>query len=469
MKKRFVALTDIYLRSAEQKEVDDIESMVRLLLYSNEIDIEGLVATSSFCLHDGGTEAEKKVILDIIDAYEKILPNLRSHDANYPDADKLRAVTAHGITGYGKKPGDGFAHEKYKGNEGVRVILDAINRTDERPVWFGLWGGANTLAQAIWELWQERSSEEFDRLIRKIRVYGISDQDHAGIWLRRKFGDRLFYIVSPSNGSSSNVLNGLGMMNAAWTGMCWDAYFPGQMKQIKPKFEAADTYLASPEWLKENICGDSPYRKMYPIPAAAMEGDTPSYLGLIPNGLNEMEHPDWGSWGGRYEYKKPEKYAPLTKHEKFPIWTDCEDSYTGSNGKTVTNNVCTIYRWREAVQNDFAGRMAWTETAEYYKANHPPVVKLDTPNELSVRIGEKVVLSAQGSTDPDGDTLSFHWFNYREAGNYSQIIEIPEANKASCCFTAPDRACRLHFIVEVKDSGVPSLTRYRRVIVHVSE
>ena len=466
MKKRFVALTDIYrLPDDKQNEIDDVESMIRLLLYADNIDIEGLFATSSFCLHNGGTEKEKKAILDIIDSYEKVLPNLRVHAAGYPDADYLRSVTKYGITGFGYRLGRGFGEEKYNDNEGVKHIIAVVDKDDPRPVWFGLWGGCNTLAQAVWKVWKSRSAEDFDKFIRKIRVYGISDQDKGGRWLRQTFGDRLFYIVSPSSGGSL-TLAGAGFVGATWTGMCWDG---STVSKLAKGFEGAETKYISNEWLKSNICGESPYRKQYPLPTVGMEGDTPTYLGLIENGLNDMEHPNYGSWGGRYEFKYPDKYPAFTRKEKYPIWTDANDTIILKDGRSLTNNVCSLYRWRKAVQLDFAARMRWTEASEYKDANHPPVVKLSTPQEITVKPGSKVSLSADGSFDPDGDLLFYKWFNYKEAGNHTQVVKVEDDDKPIASFTAPNIDCTLHFILELTDGGTPALTSYARVIVHVEK
>lgn len=101
MKQRLIVLTDIYRRPKDrQTEIDDVQSMIRLLLYANEIDIEGLIATSSFC-YIGGKAEDKKVILDIIDPYAECLDNLRVHDVRYLDAEYLRKVTKRGIEAYG--------------------------------------------------------------------------------------------------------------------------------------------------------------------------------------------------------------------------------------------------------------------------------------------------------------------------------------------------------------------------------
>ena len=463
MKSRFVALTDIYrLPDDKQQEIDDVESMIRLLLYSDNIDIEGLIATSSFCLQNGGTVKEKQVILDIIDGYEKVLDNLRVHSQEYPDADYLRGITKHGINVFGRKFGSGFGEDKFNDNEGVQHIIHVIEKDDDRPIWFGLWGGCNTLAQAIWLLEKKHSSAEFDKFIRKIRIYGISDQDRGGIWLRQTYGDRLFYVVSPSNGSGIIALNGMGFIGATWTGMCWDG---GRTASLAKGFEAADTELVTNQWIRDHICGESPYRRLYPEPIQCMEGDTPTYLGLVDNGLNDMQHPNYGSWGGRYELQIPMKKPPFTKKEKYPIWTDTEDTYVNENGTAVTNGVCSIYRWRKDFQYDFEARLKWTETSSYKDANHHPVISLSCEKEITLKKGSEILLSAEKTYDPDGDALNYEWFEYKEAGSNKQYLEaIAEGPKVR--IVAPDSVGSNHLILRVTDNGTPSLCSYARIIIN---
>jgi len=464
MKKRFIALTDIYRKPGDKQiEIDDVESMIRLLLYSNEIDIEGLIPTSS-CFYKGGNEYDRQVILDIIDAYETVKPNLDKHADGYPSPDALRSVTVCGIPRFGRSCGNGFGEEKYNDNPGVNRIIDAVDKDDPRPVWVGLWGGANTLAQAVWKAWKTRTETEFNTFLSKLRVYGISDQDRGGVWMRRMFGDRLFYIVSPSAGTA---LGAAAFVNSTWFGFAGDGI---EKKYMHPKqgCRGAQSALVAKPWLRENICGDTPYRKIYPLPTVAMEGDTPTYLGLIQNGLQDMEHPDWGSWGGRYELYLPDKAPPFAKKELYPLWTDVVDTVELADGTTETSNYATIWRWRESVQRDFAARMCWTEADDYKKANHAPIVQLKTPTALTVKCGEQVPLSAQGTYDPDGDSLFFRWFNYKEAGSYHTVIAVENADQIEATFTAPDEPCSLHFILEVKDSGAPSMTSYARILVTVN-
>lgn len=74
---------------------DDVQSMVRFLLYANEFDIEALIATSATFAN----YANKQHILDMIDLYDQVDEKLRKHDPRYPTADTLRAVTFQGRSG----------------------------------------------------------------------------------------------------------------------------------------------------------------------------------------------------------------------------------------------------------------------------------------------------------------------------------------------------------------------------------
>ena len=113
--------------------------------------------------------------------------------------------------------------------------------------------------------------------------------------------------------------------------------------------------------------------------------------------------------------------------------------------------------------------MDWT-TKPYKGANHPPVVKLGNSERLTIKSGEVFTMSAAGSSDPDGDSLSYLWFQYPEAGSYKEEIKLGYAENhhtvsgQAPAVTKPETA---HFIVKVTDRGSPALTRYRRVIVTI--
>jgi len=294
-----------------------------------------------------------------------------------------------------------------KMSEGAQAIIRAVDRQDKRPLWISLWGGSNTLAQALLKVRATRPAVEVARFIQKLRVYSISDQDDAGPWIRREFPD-LFYIVQPTTASGGEYYY------ATWTGISGDKYYRNGA--------GADSTTVTNEWLEAHIRSKGPLGKVYPKFAFIMEGDTPSYLGLIDNGLNAYRRPDWGGWGGRYVYRQPygETHAIWTQGGDLFSRVTSQDTVMGADGVEHVSDQATIWRWREAYQNDFAARVSWT-VADYAQANHSPVVDIEgrtgsAPIYVDVKVGQTVVLDASRSHDPDGQELHFHWFHYAEAG-----------------------------------------------------
>lgn len=447
-KPRVLVLTDI------ENEPDDAMSMVRFLTYANQFDVEGLVATTS--IHQQKKTAAWR-IREIVGAYGKVQANLLLHEPGYPTADHLLSLVREGRPDYGMHAvGEGMD------SAGSDLLIAAADRDDPRPLWVTVWGGPNVLAQALWKVRASRSPGDLARFVAKLRVYTISDQDDSGPWIRKNFPD-LFYIASPGTHA------GGAYHFATWSGISGDNFHA--------RFTGADHSIVDNPWLDRNIRKKGPLGAQYPHMEYLMEGDTPSFLGLINNGLNAPEHPDWGGWGGRYELYTPRTEKWFLEPETRPLWTDARDEVLGVDGRWHTSNHATIWRWRAAYQNDFAARMDWT-IKPYAEANHPPVPKLGHPATLTAKPGQRVELSAEGSTDPDGDALSYEWFYYGEAGTFTtsnarsgQPVEIRNFDQPQAWFTVPtDRVLRngtMHIILAVTDHGKPRLTRYQRVIIDV--
>lgn len=451
-KQRLFVLTDI------ENEPDDAMSMVRLLVYANNFDIEGLAATTS--IHQRSEVATWR-IREIVEAYTQIRENLEKHEAGFPTGDFLQSCITEGLPEYGMKAvGEG------KDSPASELLIQAVDRDDSRPLWVTVWGGPNVLAQALWKVKKTRSNKELNKFISKLRVYTISDQDDSGPWIRKEFPE-LFYIVSP--GFSS----GGAYHHATWSGISGD-YFHARCA-------GANFVVVTNEWLDRNIRKKGPLGAEYPRWDYLMEGDTPSFLYLINNGLNSPGHPDWGGWGGRYELYTPRMRKWHLFPETRPIWTDAEDEVFGIDGRWHEGNHETIWRWREAYQNDFSARMDWT-IREYEKANHPPVPKVDHETHIVAKKGDRIDLSAKASSDPDGDALSYAWFYYKEAGSFpvssarsGQPVYIQNFDQPEAWFVVPDRRVMppgtgtMHIILAVTDHGSPRLTRYQRIIVTVEE
>ncbi|QDV25216.1 DUF1593 domain-containing protein [Aureliella helgolandensis] len=452
-KTRVLVLTDI------ENEPDDAQSMVRFLTYANHFDIEGLVATTS--IHQQNRTAAAR-IKQIVEAYGKVQKNLSLHEPGYPTAESLLAVIRVGRPAYGMNAvGEG------NDSTGSELLIEAADRDDPRPLWVPVWGGPNVLAQALWKVQQTRSPEALEKFVSKLRVYTISDQDDSGPWIRKTFPN-LFYIASPG------IHAGGAYHYATWSGISGDKFHA--------RFTGADFSIVDNDWLDKHIRQNhGPLGAEHPHTEYLMEGDTPSFLGLVNNGLNTPENPNWGGWGGRYEFYTPRMQKWFQEAETRPFWSNAVDEVKGFDGNWHTSNHATIWRWRSAYQNDFAARIDWT-TKPYDQANHPPVVKIASPTSLKAQKGDTIRLSAEGTTDPDGDELSYRWFYYSEAGSFTTSnartgdpVRLENADQPQSSFEVPKSRVMLpgtgtmHIILAVSDSGTPRLTRYGRVIVDVTE
>ena len=129
-----------------------------------------------------------------------------------------------------------------------------------------------------------------------------------------------------------------------------------------------------------------------------------------------------------------------------------------------------IWRFAEAFQNDWAARSDWC-VRDYEHANHPPQARVEGLLDRTARAKERVQLSAKPSTDPDGDTLRFTWWQYTDADACEAAVNVSTAQDGSVAsFVVPDEPGKtIHMILEVTDGGDPPLTRYQRVIVKVAE
>ncbi|WP_083139943.1 DUF1593 domain-containing protein [Polaribacter reichenbachii] len=295
-----------------KSDPDDMQSIVRFLLYANEFEIEGIAATAgTFAM-----TAEKKNILSLIDEYEKVYENLKSHDSEFPTPDYLRSVTTegrannHGLDvkwGKGKQDwsdiiGDGLDSET------SNAIITAVDKKEDRPLWIHVWGGPREVAQAIWDVKQTRSKKELDLFISKLRIFLIAYQDATHSWLMDEFPN-LFIIDS--------------------------------RKTYQGMFGGSDP-ISNLDWVNENIrYNHGPLCAVYPHEGmgctGVCEGDSPTFMHLVSanRGINNPEDPSQPSWGGQYVRKEG------TNH------------YVDGPGKTSISN------WRPEYQKEFLERADW--------------------------------------------------------------------------------------------------------------
>ena len=414
---------------------DDQQSLVRLMVFANEFDIEGIVCSAS------GTPGELKeavvrpdLVKQIVAAYGQVYPNLTKHATNYPLPDKLLSLVKRGNPQRGwDNVGEG------KDTEGSDWIIKVVDKKDERPLNICIFGGQTDLAQALWKVKNSRIEKEYQKFISKIRVYDINDQDHIFDRIIAAHPG-LFYILAKAP-------EGVDKREGAYRGM----YLGGNES------------LTSLEWIKNHVTeGHGPLGELYPTKTwtapnphgVLKEGDTPSWFFFLENGLNCPQHPEYGGWGGRFQ-----------KHEEG-YFIDAVDSLQDEKIARAT-----VYRWRDDFQRAFASRMDWC-VQEYQSANHAPLVSVNgsTKKEaliISKKAGKNILLDASASSDPDDDSLTFEWIFYPEAGGFRGMLPLLKSEVPKVSFQVPEleSGVSLHLILKVTDAGMPALTSYRRIII----
>ncbi|KAI0102592.1 hypothetical protein GGR51DRAFT_287361 [Nemania sp. FL0031] len=402
-KPRLFILTDIL------NEPDDSMSMVRLLLYSNEFDLHGLCATTSNSLRN---VTHPEAINEIIDAYALVVDNLNSHvhpESQFRAAAQLKDLVVSGPKVYGNNALNQTI------SEGASLLIQSLKKSED-PLYVSIWGGANVLAQALQHIEQDNPAAEAAKLRSRLRVYSISDQDDSGAYIRRRWSD-VVYIVS---------VHGFGEYSTAtWAGI------------NSADNGAANTTKVLDSWLTPNI-RLGPLGSVYPFIAYGMEGDSPSFMWLIQNGLSNPDRPDWGGWGGRY--------TRITESEDIQEYGTSRDTAVGLTGR-YTSAQATVWRWRDAYQEDFAARMQWSLTSNFSEVAHPPVIDVNGtqgtgPMQFKLPVNGSIILDASKSYSPDDSTnsayLEFEWYAYIEAGIPRAAQQLNQTFLEIQAFPAPE-------------------------------
>jgi len=443
LKPRLVVCTDI---APADVEPDDMESMVRLMAYADMFEIEALITSVGWNCDPYPAEWAE-YLQRVIEAYRKDVPKLMRRsgqqefmpleDENkqqyigyWPSADYVKSRAVMGSIHGGIK-----AIGADNDSPGSELLIRLADEDDTRPIYVAAWGGANTLAQAIWRVKQTRSAEELKKFVRKFRIYTITDQDmqysmrmnrsySSHMWLRKEFADDLLFVWD----------------EGTWQEQC---------------------ELGKRHWQqhKDNIQGRGALGGEYPTYKWGVEGDTPSFLYVMPNGLNNPEDPHQAGWAGYHE-------RGMCADSLTTAWTSWQEP---------VRSISVGYKQRFYPDelNDFMARMQWAAEG---KGNLNPYVVIpnDTINitvtkKKKVKKGTMISLSldASKSFDPDGDNLQFSWWQQPEIGKTKVKIEQADQPIATLRIPADAKGDTIHIICEVHDDGPYHLPAYRRIIIKI--
>jgi len=404
---------------------DDEQSLVRFLLYVNEWDVEGIIANRREARPGENRNPERTglgIVRRLLKAYGECYTNLVQQDSRYPTPDLLWRRT---VAGYDDT------------DEAVNLIIAAVDKPDERVVWYSDWGtdvggATNNLRRALDRVLRERGPEGYKKFKSRLRLSSTDVFSDHTLKIEPAFPLWVDTFRPPLDGRR------------------WYHRFSG----ITAKAGGFDL-------MRDCLTGHGPLGALYPTNTThwQKEGDTMTFLYLVPTGMNDPEQPGWGSWAGRYGLNETFSGKPY-------FWANQRDAWNGA-----TNRDNTLSRWAADLQNDFKARLDWC-VKSFEEANHAPSAMVNGQAgkrilHLEVAAGTPVRLSAEGSSDTDGNQLAYEWIVYAEAGTYAGAVRLENASAAQAILHVPLEAAdkTIHVVLTVRDDGAPPLVAYRRVIV----
>jgi hypothetical protein len=477
-------------------ELDDQNSMIRYALMSDGYQTEGLIyASSQFHWTGDGTgktlnvpgreynrnglnlcpctswrwDPKERFIDDILDAYEKAYPNLKVHRKGYPAPAELRSKVKWGNVQF-----DGEMDRDTDGSNLIKSLL--LDDVDE-PIYLHAWGGQSTIARALKSIEEQyQGTPQWPairaRVIGKAVIHPSGDQDNtAANYIRPSWPDIRYGNGGGAGGTglSYNAQRNAAeadkvFYSAAWMqehvsskgefGKLQRVWGDGRQMVKGDKFDYfGESGKTAEELQKEGYIVWTPPR---PKGEFIGEGDTPTFLSLLDNGLE----------GWRQENRRnPTVHQTAGATHIVPFGAPPPAGTPGG----ANTGPRPPSRFLRPLMHDLAERMTWAITPKYADANHHPSVTLKEAR-VSARPGEVVNL-ASTTSDPDGDDVSVTWWRFENNGTYSGAVTLLGTGGPTTSVRVPADAKpgdTIHVIAEATDDGELSLTRYARAIVTVN-
>lgn len=476
----------------QDAEVDDQNSLRHFLFYANEVDLLGIIQTSSKFhwqgkpgMHGPTTELAKSFLnceapfdapfrwagtdwmQEVLRDYERDYPNLSKISKDYSSPTYLQSITKVGNVGY--------MGDMDTSTEGSELIRSAILAEDEWTLYIQVWGGCNTIARALWDIENEFAcTEQWQKLhqdiTQRVVLLACGEQDEcyrsyiAESWPGIRFVKmlQLFSYAYPwkaqPSGESRDTLGAafmrreiLSKNSALISGYCtWKdgKYYEGE--QEKSQFGVNPNIDKMWFGASLGLPASEPYDFL-------SEGDSPTYFALFPWGLRTLENLSYGGFAGRYA-KRSDQFN--SKGEPLDYWDAQKDTYIDRDGKPCP--VESMWPYVADIQRDFAARIGWAAGESSEKA---PSLEIIGGVDKFAAAGDTVCIQCTASR---GVKISFRVYpevsapwaqnlEYR-TGENSVTVRLPESAE-------PKQA--LHILVCARNTAGHQLVHYQQVIIMV--
>ncbi len=508
----------------QDAEVDDQNSLRHFLLYANEVELLGIVQTSSkfhwkgipgarkpekapqskdFAFEENGAwDTEYRWtgtdwMQRVADAYEKDYPNLCRHADGYPTPEYIRSIIKTGNIGY-----EGETEHPTEGSELIRKhILD----DDPRPLYLQVWGGCNTIARALMDIQKEYEGKTewrslHESISRKVIMLACGEQDPCyRSYIAEEWPDIQFvkmlqmqsyaypWFLMPE-GESKDTLRAAFMKNEILdvchltTGYCtWLDGTEYEGEAMDAQF-GSNPNIAS-EWFGARMGMGTPEKYDF-----LSEGDSPTYLALFNWGFRTLEDFSYGGIAGRYHKVEGETNS---KGQPLNMWDVSKDYYLlkpglplpriapppyGPDPATVFSpdhkymRVESMWPYVADIQRDFAARAHWAACDRYEDCEHAPDITIQEGLNFTVEAGETLTLH-HAVTARDGNPVTVRYRVYKDASApCGEVMEIHvRGNTAEIevpVVAQPGK--QAHVIVCARSMGHYRLAHYQHIIITIA-
>jgi hypothetical protein len=443
--------------------------LIRYLLYADWFDTEGLIVSSSQYHWAGDGKGTRQWIdgreyiklpkgdpcpctswrwpegedhvAQALDAYEKVYPNLKTHESDYPTPEELRAKYKIGNVEF-----DG---DMAKDTDGSNLIKQVLLDNNPDPVFLMAWGGQNTIARALQSIQLQYQgtpdwSDIYQKVSKKAILLPSGDQDDTGAkYIKPNWPQ----IHTGGQGSRFDLSGALiyGAQNYAsetnkpyysadWIkknitdqGPLGQLYYTWGDGREMVKDDPTD-YMWRSGYTKEQLEAMGYYVWLDPEPKGEFlgEGDTYTMLSLLGNGTRQYQDTNWGSY---------------SSGQDFPYTMDEE-----------------------------ATRLQWSVTPKYKNANHAPDVSVLGKLDLTAVPGQKLTLKGRASDPDKGQKVAYSWSEDTAIDSYPGTATLNSTAGKNLKFTVPTDARQgqtIHLLLQVTDTAPLPLARYQRIVITI--